>query len=368
MKSAWAIILSGYVWAGSAVAWQPATDCRANIKVATCRVNPFVNDKEEDHDQRPCLGGEEKYVQQIENAYDLMPKKVQQVFCGLRRIYIEESFYATGYASYISELKTDSSGREVWQANGLVIGLNKARVFENGWTLSEWYTRKEMTLFGLQMTDPIPPGFPNFQVSIQFLTSRLGNPLLYSTLVHEVGHLVDMMLDIVKRDPTGCLNSQGSFKSGCKPDYSGIWTSLSWSPQGKVLPEYQTPHLEAPCYYNCTKQNRPLASAKDFYFEIADKGQFVSPYAAVNPREDFADTFHNFFLEDGRYRQNDLYYLMVSDPGQGESISFRLRGKGLYKFEFLGYIAETPWPNNMPANYNWPAGAQLPEIPRRVID
>src|SRR5690348_16975063 len=62
-------------------------DCRANIEKVLCQVNTPPGP--DDWHTRPCYADGAQYRAQFEEIYDVLPPTFQQMFCSLKKIYIE---------------------------------------------------------------------------------------------------------------------------------------------------------------------------------------------------------------------------------------------------------------------------------------
>src|ERR1035437_9877657 len=81
---------------------QDISQCRAQIALAVCLVDP-PKDPTKDGIDRPCLPGGEAYVVPFEALFDRFPLHLQRVFCSLDKIFIEKEFFATAYARLVQD-------------------------------------------------------------------------------------------------------------------------------------------------------------------------------------------------------------------------------------------------------------------------
>jgi hypothetical protein len=104
--------------------------------------------------------------------------------------------------------------------------------------------------------------------------------LLFSTLVHEYGHILTLGLDDVDPDVRTCTTWE--FSDGCVTAGSPIdaFAEEFWAPYGDAAPGPDEDDADA---------------AYDFY--LAHEEDFVSDYAATNVVEDIAESFMTFVLE-----------------------------------------------------------------------
>jgi hypothetical protein len=341
--------LSSSTWANPR-SWSPATDCRANIRAVTCRVAPQSKNQENDpRILRPCLGDEASFITELQKVHDELPPKLRKMFCHLRKIYIEEEFYATAYASRFIETYRDEKSLERVRLKGNILGLSRQKVFESKHTLSEWLNRKEQTLFGMKMEDPLSPEIP--QLDYQYIGVK-ANPLLIDVVIHEFGHLLDSAHRFVKYETPfddKCLDDDNNSPE-CKPRLTGLWASIGWSPDGTIRPEDRYFGDYAPCYYDCPAEKQlHVSQAVPLYRAFIAKSSFVSVYASVDAAEDFAETF--LFYISGNYlspANSDAKYFIssVRFPGQSEGTnlsSIKAHGRVSAKLNFMAMFDATKW-------------------------
>lgn len=265
--------------------WVRPTDCRANIAQVLCEVEP-----EETWGNplaRVCLGGEQKYQKAFEDIYDALDPINQEMFCSLRRIFIEKSFYATGYAGQIY-IKNEGGGRTVLP--GAMMGVRKSVLEENP-SLLQWASWKEQLNFTpIQQEFETPLAYPKF-------TGHKPPSLLLNIIVHEFGHLFDFSNKINGEelgDPE-CLNeeiqSEEEFYDKCKPFATpNTWTDISWINGITVKSEKDFSGRAKLCFYNCTSRLDLSTELIPFYEGLA-QSDFVTSYAASGYMEDFAEAW-----------------------------------------------------------------------------
>lgn len=342
--------LSSMAWANPR-SWSPAKDCRANIRAVTCRVAPTPLEKEKDpRIIRPCLGGEAPFVSELQKVHDDLPPKLRKMFCYLRKIYIEEDFYASAYASRFAETFRDENNVQRVRLNGNVLGLSRTKAFDRNYSLSEWLNRKEQTLFGLKMDDPLSPEIP--QLDYQFIGVK-ARPLLIDLVVHEFGHLLDLAQNIVtQQSPVDeyCMEDDAVDKPECRPRLTGLWASIGWSPDGTIRPEDRYFGDYQPCYYDCAAEKLlHVSQAVSMYRAFLAKSSFVSTYASVDASEDFAETF--LFYISGNYfspanSDTKYFYSSIRFPGESEGTnlnSIKAQGRVNAKLNFMTMFDAIKW-------------------------
>jgi hypothetical protein len=331
------LVLSSFAGA-TPRSWSPAKDCRANIRAVTCRVAPLSEGQENDpRTLRRCLGGETPFVIELQKVHDELPPKLRKMFCHLRKIYIEEEFYASAYASRFTEVFRDKNNVERVRLNGNVLGLSRQKVFQSDYSLSEWLNRKEQTLFGLKMDDPLSNEIP--QLDYQYIGTK-ANPLLIDIVIHEFGHLLDWAQRVVKYqipNSEKCMEDDTE-SAECKPRLTGLWASIGWSPDGTIRPEDRYFGDYVPCYYDCpAEQKLHVSQAVPMYQAFIAKGSFVSVYASVDAAEDFAETF--LFYISG-------FFPSIRFPGESDGTSlysFNLQDRVNAKLNFMALFDAAKW-------------------------
>lgn len=345
--------------------WQPATDCRANIRSVTCRVNPLTEAEAKDPRNEPvCLGGEAEYSAELELVYDELPAKLQKMFCHLRKIYIEEEFYATAYANEFREVFKDEEGKEMVRFNGNILGLNRKKIFDSKYSLQEWIDRKAQVIFGRKTEDPLLPEMPSFRFDFVGLKS---NRLLMYVVIHEFGHLLDFANEVVSLrfdSFADCAQTMNANSPECNLQYAGLWSSTSWLPDGSIRPEDRYYADFRPCFYNCSPdQALDPKHAVDFYRSFAAKRSFVSTYASVNPMEDFAETFTTYmartYLTDLESNQQKYLLATVNLPGEEPIFINWLEGRLWAKDNFMSMFDNIPWKYQRESEYSYPLELDL---------
>ncbi len=222
--------------------------------------------------QRRCLPLHERYAASILDTYKRLPSALQQRMCKLDRIFIERSFWASGYA----HPKTNT------------IGIHQ-RMFDEQKALSDWATWKEQLPFRLkEIDDLVTTGQPIHLPRITVNEPGKQVSSVFFIVVHELAHRIDMDGRLTRyRDSQ--FNKIG-------------WRVLQQRFQSAHLP----PSWTVPCFYRCDDDKIPLPNIRNVYQNLL-QGGFVSLYASRHPSEDFAETM--------------TYYVMSLQP----ELEFELR-------------------------------------------
>jgi hypothetical protein len=327
--------------------WQPATDCRENIRATVCVVK--APSSVLDYFERPCQPGGEVYAEQLQAAYDYLPPKIQKIYCHTRKIWIEEEMYATGMASEYWEKFKAPDGKDYYMNNGLILSLSKVKVFDTQTDLGVWLTHKEQTAFGLKMTDPISPLMPVFKADYTGFKARA---MLIDLLMHEGGHFVDFANKVNRADFMKCLDQNGQWIPDCQPPMQGAWLSLSWEYDGTIRAADSVFGGKSLCYYGpehgCKpEQMQDLNQATPLYRQFFDANSFASPYSVANPSEDFAESF--LFYQTARYLRNgttdvDWSVTFADQPDKPVSFFDRLPfGRLDAKMDYLRIFEDGEW-------------------------
>ncbi len=264
--------------------WVRPTDCRKNIEEAICLVD--APKKGEDQLSRKCLGGESKYIPKIQEIYDGMDSMNQNMFCSLRRIFIEKEFYATAYASSVYLPKDDGSYEK---GPGAFIGIRKS-VLDKSFEFTDWLSWKEQLNFTAnapELTVKLP--YPTFS------SPKAINSLQY-VLTHEFGHLFDFSNNVnqeMLKDPE-CMKrvkTEEDYYKECEPYFEKTsWGSFSWVHSGQVKPESDFELRDQVCFYGCSTYMDYKKDSETLYKGLQTSG-FVSLYSLMSPYEDFAEAF-----------------------------------------------------------------------------
>ncbi len=320
--------------------WSPATDCRANIRKATCRVASQPDAQRGDpRFNRACLGGEATYAAELLKVHDELPPKLQKMFCHLRKIYIEEDMPVAMRSGRYPQIFVDKKGQEMVGMNGNSLSLSRKMIFESQGTLTQWLSRRDQSVFAATAGAPISPGLP--QMDIKFTGSKANPVVLYSVL-HEFGKLFETSHRL---NPFRCAEDA----EGCKRIFKSLWNSVSWTTDGKILPEQSYAGGFIPCYEDCSadKLGR-IEDAASVYKTFLEKNSFVSLLASSNSSEDFAETF--FFYMAGKYLSSsedpDQKYFSASLEINDDMVSMRKRvrlGALAMKMEYMAMFDNMTW-------------------------
>lgn len=262
--------------------WTPASDCRANIANVLCEVNDENNSNALD---RKCLGGEEQYLSAIQNIYDSFDPITQGAFCHIRRIFIENKFHTTAYASQVYTRNPDGAYTIL---TGGVIGVRKT-LLTKAPDYSPWASWKEQQNFARVSELESPLDYPRYETSGDL-------PLLEYALVHEVGHLLDFANNLnAYRNTLDCddkdIRSYEEYMEKCKPEFlEGSWGSLDWANPATIQANKDFSLRSQLCYYNCKEVMNPETDLSPLYTGLS-KSTFASTYGSTSPAEDFAEAW-----------------------------------------------------------------------------
>ncbi len=262
-------------------------DCRAQIARAMCLVDTdqvalAKNELPDNSLPRVCLPGGAVYASAFEAVHDRLPAALQQMFCSIKKIYIEKDLYASAYAETDAALDSNLEMR----SNGAYLGVRLAAMGDQ-LSYGEWATWKEQLSFGGSTL----PGEPDATLPIVRSVSPAGvNDLLYAHIVHEFAHLLDTANHLNPyRD---CSEELGGRLCTFQ---SEAWAQLSWANSRQPLAAFDFSGRERFCFYACEGSTLSNESLDAVYAEL-DQGNFINSYAATNFREDFASTFEIFMM------------------------------------------------------------------------
>ena len=209
-----------------------ATDCRKNIRDVICLVEPG----EGIGMKRECLEGSQKYAAPFEALYDNYPPAFQKMFCSIKKLNIEKSFFGTAYARQIQN--------EDGSTYGVILGIRQSVIDENI-DLTTWASWKEQLSFGANpQIYEYKKDLPKIETS-----SRTGvNAFLYFIIAHEFGHFFDFANDVntFSMDKMKCprwLNSEH-----CK-SRKGSWSEFSWVAPEVVNESNKIKGRDGLCFY-----------------------------------------------------------------------------------------------------------------------
>lgn len=256
--------------------WSSQGTCRDRIAQITCLVNPAHNREE----IRKCQMGSGVFAEELQKIHDVLPTKLQQVFCGLEVIFIENELESLAYAGIVSRGPNDPH-------QVAMIGIRRSLV-ERSYDATSVLGWKEQKTFGLK-ADPfvhLPEG-PRLDVSLPGSLSAL-----HYVIVHEFGHILDFVNnanDFVCPEGETCDLEDPTEAGWAKlVPAPNSWAGLSWKTPMLPRDEYHFPLWPKLCFYGC-KEQLTVAEMEGFYQQL-DKTNFVTSYAAVSPWEDFAES------------------------------------------------------------------------------
>ncbi|MGI9384278.1 MAG: hypothetical protein ACR2PO_14090 [Methyloligellaceae bacterium] len=240
--------------------------CDGTLAAKVCLVDPPKQSQRGIGDlRRPCLPGSRNYVSTFLRIYTFYPERLRKEMCGLKRIFVEKSFWASGYA--------DPGGPSI---------AIRREILDRNLTLSEWATWKE------QLSFEGSNGAYRSAAGLPFVSAALPLPIsgaAYFIVTHELAHLMDRAFGASEIAP-------------------GSFASLSWRAKDEIDAQALSADWPRPCFYLCRRGKLKPARVPELYATLA-RGAFSSLYATRNPTEDFADTltFHVLAQQAGfRYR------------------------------------------------------------------
>ena len=230
--------------------------CRERIAKIICLVDPVKAVLTRTNVlTRPCLHDGQRYVAEILEIFDLYPQPIQRTMCGLKRIFIEKSFWASGYV----------------HPHVNAIGIQQ-EFLENDTTISEWATWKERLPFAMsRLQQRIIQGLPVSLPRIVAGAPGAAKQASYYIIAHELAHRIDI------------ANSISDIEKG-------NFARFSWQVRNRHVHSTALPSgWEKPCFYLCNGHKLELSKIAGIYEELI-KSPYVSLYATQNPAEDFAET------------------------------------------------------------------------------
>lgn len=248
MKAVTFLILLNLVAAANAASG--LRDCRSKISDLLCLVDPVEESNPfADRYSRPCLEGAKKYEALFTRHYDRSSPLIREMYCSLDKIWIENESLTTAYAVPIRD-----------HSNILVAGaIGMSRKFlDEDPSLETWMTNKEASSFG---------GAKVFKYAVR-MKKRLS--AVDYALNHEFGHIFDYANDIQES-----------------------WLPLSWESSSTTKEEYHFPLRRELCFYQCGGSYIAMDRSQEL-MEALTALPFVSSYATVNSKEDWAETFAIF--------------------------------------------------------------------------
>lgn len=271
-------------------------DCRDRISTMVCLVKPIRNlFRRSDILSRTCLPGSGSYQSTFLEIFDSYPKPLQKKMCGLNRIFVEQSFWASGYA----HVKTNA------------IGVRQD-ILDKNLSLSNWATWKEQHAYDhSKERDKADTDLPTVSAYLPLSASGAA----YYVVTHELAHLID--------------KATGASDMGQK-SFAG-W---SWKRANDVtVPQGLSPDWKRPCFYLCGHKGSTTTRPRNAY-DTLRKSRFISLYATRDPAEDFAETLTFFVLS----RQPEFQY--VIHLGDGSKIDIREKLMSKLMRPKIDYIAD----------------------------
>lgn len=223
--------------------------CRNLIESTICLVDP-VDESNPYSNQysRPCLPGGQKYQKIFENHFDRSAPVIKRMYCSLEKIWIENELHTTAFAVPIRD-----------DLNNLVSGaIGVSRKFLDSRTgLAKWLSDKEASSFG---------GHENL-LNYKIHSRKKLNAIDY-VLNHEFAHILDYANNITK-------------------DETSSWPMIAITPF-MLQKDF--------CFYQCGGNYIDPSHATDIFRSFMTSS-FISTYASLNIKEDWAESFalyHSF--------------------------------------------------------------------------
>ena len=291
------------------------TDCRAQIARAICLVDPAADPGAAT--ERPCLPGSQAYAWHFERLYDAFPRPLRRMFCSLRRIHVEKSFFGTAYAG----LLTDASGKIV----GAQIGIRRS-VLDEALSLAHWASWKEQLSWGGVTQDyTLTAGLP---LAVSKAPGSV-NDFLFFVVAHELGHVFDFANRLNR-----CTVGEAMGEAECEL-HPESWGALSWIRTATPRARNEFANRKGLCFYWCKGNPLPASAMQQVYADLHYQTDFLSTYATTQPWDDFADSLAYVLAVDGLGASYRLRTPHGSYDVGAKVRSRRFAGKRAYIRRFL---------------------------------
>lgn len=251
-------------------------DCRSRISQVICLAEPTLEGQ--DPQSRTCLEGSKAYAHYFEELYDRYPITIQKLFCSVKSIFVEKSFFGTAYAAML----VDADGK----MNGYIMGIRQS-ILDEQIDLKTWASWKEQLSFGgVSNAYQTKPNLPLIE------TQGSNQDLLYFIFSHEFGHVFDFANDL--NQTVSCEKADHTTEPDCLMAENS-WGAISWISPLKAKPEFDFSKREQLCFYSC---NNTFVSQEDISKLYSDfvKTNFISLYSATQPWDDFAESFAYYLM------------------------------------------------------------------------
>lgn len=288
--------------------------CFKYIKENTCYVATdykydLTKNFMDNHSQmmsRECLADAENMIAELETSFRALPAHSKNAFCFIKKIFIvkeKTKFGGTAELSYdldnVEKIMTKDDGDPLalgLKPNGFVLTLSKVYRFDLKETEAEYRTRILHTFFGRNVFEyGLSPDLPRWS------QQEANDPSsLLTTLIHEIGHFVDLT---------------GGYTGAKQEDEqnSAIHPMTNWYEFSWILKETNN----GTEFYKPQISNK-LQPALNFSLSIYDweniiddydQSSFESFYALTRIEEDFAEQYMAFHAT-GRWqlqKNNQVY-------------------------------------------------------------
>jgi|GEM_PF-4482825 len=245
-----------------------AKSCRETIPSLICEVAAPIKEPDRYKDNRTCLPLDtSKYQKLILQAFSAYPKFVQDQFCSLKKIYIEQEFFGPAWSTPVDENNPSE----------ILIGLRK-KDLDAQVDLQDYGSWFEQQSFGGLQDFKVQPDLPIIMIAPKTIASK---PFLLFTFLHELGHSFDYQ--------------KHYNRSKDDPKFAGSWTSLQWSDINQIQHQFDFKERKSICLNNCNGTYLAPLKASLLYRDLFSHG-FVSQLSATNAMEDFADSFAYYVM------------------------------------------------------------------------
>ncbi|MFS4458731.1 hypothetical protein [Bdellovibrio sp. HCB2-146] len=269
-------------------------DCKARIRQLLC----VVKEPAEFGKPRTCELGSDAYAPALETIYDLIPPKMQKMFCHLQVIFVE--------AGESEALAYAGIGNQNGSATALM-GI-RADLLTQDRSLSEVLSWKEQKAFGIQM-----PSYSHDPRAAKIQTQVEGSyTALHYVVLHEFGHIFDFAN---AANDFECKTGETCVRDDQTPEglrkivpVPGTWSALSWQNIIEPVTRDNFPLHKELCFYGCNGRGLSIEKMPEFYNQL-NSTQFVTTYSAVSSWEDFAESTAFHFLS-----QSQSFQYRLTDP------------------------------------------------------
>lgn len=262
---------------------------------------------EKPNSKKSGFDDKKKLTKPFIDLYRRYPSYLRKMLCHLSTIRIESD---EGIALAGANEMTDRNGSVI----GGFLGVQRS-VVEGQYTIEtiqSW--REQLNFGGNAKAIEVDGGLPKVVAS-----RNDSSDLLFYLVTHELGHLFDFAnrLNFVFDEPHNNLGDD-------------FWSWISWDKDASTtVPrmEFDFPLRTLLCFYRCEGKTLINRDRQDDLYSSLQKSNFLTPYSATNPSEDFAESFVNYVLSS----ENILNLSFQTASGQMYPIVERMRNDPLMK-------------------------------------